>query len=549
MKSEILNFSEKNSVDILYNDKDIMICSIDLFYVNEDEFDCNRNNCHISMECAKKSLETFKNKPIIFRYNSDNAVFVTDVTEHSSNAKEEFNTRIAGHIPPDSRIRFLKRENGKTYCNVEAIIHKRYVPNLSKILKDRNGEMKISIEIKANGKTKNNGIYYIDEMILEGVCLLGEKVKEGIEGSHLEVVKFSQSEINQFNEKYLIFTKQDKDIFSKIKEYSMNEYGKGEEIKVDKSPQNMSYDEWGDVDKIELRKKVLDAKNYKTLVNDVYMQVEDGWEEAPSEKLKYPVMQIKDNVAVYNRYGLASALAYAKAENNTKVVNKVEELYKTIDIDKEGKESKMAEEDLVNKLDKDNPELEKIKDDADSMEDNEKEKLKNAEVVDKPEEDKLHDDIDSDKDYWKKKFEELEISHNSCMEEFNACKEELETYKTKLNACEEELNTCKNSLEKYKRNEDVEFMKGYLNTYKKCFNDEDYEILAKAIENSQIAEFEKLVDDKVKEFAKNLINKEETININNSLNGNIINPNIYVDKKKTKKSNVFDEIRDINNKY
>ena len=62
MEDKIFNFEEQNSIDLLYNDDDMMIASIDLFYVN-GENDCNRNHCNISMNCAKKSLNTFKNKP------------------------------------------------------------------------------------------------------------------------------------------------------------------------------------------------------------------------------------------------------------------------------------------------------------------------------------------------------------------------------------------------------------------------------------------------------------------------------------------------------
>ena len=449
MKNESLNFEAENSVDLLYNNKDIMIVSIDLFYINEEN-DCNRNRCNISRESAEKSLNSFKNKPIIFRYNNITPYAVTDVTEHSNNSNEEFNTRIAGHIPSDSRIKFIERENGKTYCNVEAVIQKRYLPQLVDILKINKGIIKVSIEINAYGETNNDGIYYISKFDLQGVCLLGRKVEEGIEGSHLEVLKFSNMELEKYNQVYLEFAKKQDNIYSKIKGngvYMENnkEYGTGAEIKVDKSLESMSYDNWGDIDKIDLREKVLNAKNYKTLVHEVYMQVEDGWEDAPSEKLKYPVMQIKDNVAVYNRYGLASALGYAKADNNKMVVDKVKKLYETINIDKEDKMKQS--EDLLNKLDKDNPELEKIRQDADSIEDNEKEKLNT--VIDKPENEKLADDIDSDKDYWKDKFTKLETEYNDKIAELNICKESL-------NVCQDELNSCKTDLQKYIRKEDIE---------------------------------------------------------------------------------------------
>lgn len=112
--------------------------------------------------------------------------------------------------------------------------------------------------------------------------------------------------------------------------------------KIDKSKEAMSETPWGEIDKTELRNKIMEAKNRSTLVKAVYMLVEDGWEDAPSEKLKYPVMEIKGDSVVYNRDGLASALGYAKKENETGVVNKVEAIYKKLGLGKED-DAKMAE--------------------------------------------------------------------------------------------------------------------------------------------------------------------------------------------------------------
>lgn len=116
----------------------------------------------------------------------------------------------------------------------------------------------------------------------------------------------------------------------------------GKTYKIDKSKEAMSETPWGNVDKTELRNKIMEAKNKATLVKAVYMLVEDGWEDAPSEKLKYPVMEIKGDSAVYNRDGLSAALGYAKKENETEVIKKVEAIYKKLGLGKED-DAKMAE--------------------------------------------------------------------------------------------------------------------------------------------------------------------------------------------------------------
>lgn len=112
--------------------------------------------------------------------------------------------------------------------------------------------------------------------------------------------------------------------------------------KIDKSKEAMSDTPWGNIDKTELRNKIMEANNRDSLVKAVYMLVQDGWQDAPSERLKYPVMQIKGDSVVYNRDGLASALGYAKKENETEVINKVEAIYKKLGLGKED-DAEMAE--------------------------------------------------------------------------------------------------------------------------------------------------------------------------------------------------------------
>ena len=116
--------------------------------------------------------------------------------------------------------------------------------------------------------------------------------------------------------------------------------------KVDKSKEAMSDDDWGSVDKASMRDKIMDASNKSSLVKSVYALVESGWEEAPSEKLKYPLMQLKGDTFVYNRGALSSALGYAKKEEETAVVSKIEKIYKKLGLDSEGKEEKKMSKEI-----------------------------------------------------------------------------------------------------------------------------------------------------------------------------------------------------------
>lgn len=110
-------------------------------------------------------------------------------------------------------------------------------------------------------------------------------------------------------------------------------------IKINKSKDALSNTAWGDVDKTSQMHKVFKAKNAKTAVNDIYSLVEDGWEDAPSQHLKYPIMQVKsDNEAVYNKGALKSALGYAKAQNEETVVSKVTAIYTKLGLTKDNAE-------------------------------------------------------------------------------------------------------------------------------------------------------------------------------------------------------------------
>ena len=163
-------------------------------------------------------------------------------------------------------------------------------------------------------------------------------------------------------------------------------------------------------------------------------------------------------------------------------------------------------QELQNKVDAENTEIEEIKDDAEAMEDNEKEKLRKEEeqtnaVVDAPENDKLEDDVDSDKDYWEKKYKELESKFAIMEAEFEGVKSELSVYKAE---------------------EDKRSMRKYLESFKNCFSSEDFDVMASKIDTVEKVDFEKEVDDMVKEFVKKTYcnqknsSEEDGVDIKNS---------------------------------
>lgn len=92
--------------------------------------------------------------------------------------------------------------------------------------------------------------------------------------------------------------------------------GSGEALEVALTKEDADFDtDWGSVDKTELRNKIMEASNYKSLVKKAYLVVEDGWEDAPSEHLKYPIVMVKDGKVVYSAKGAQSALSFLEKES------------------------------------------------------------------------------------------------------------------------------------------------------------------------------------------------------------------------------------------
>lgn len=486
-----LDFS-LDGIELLEQDSDCMMVKLALLHEG-----VNRNRCDISHEAVLKSIPTIYNKPIVYRLNNKYLpLSSTDVLEHSH--EEDTTMMQAGIIPESAPMNFVER-NGRVYLETVGVIHKIYNPTLTQIIKNRNGKMKVSIEIKIPlSERDDSGILKVDEFIFLSVCLLAEDVVEGIEGSNLVVTKFS---LEEYNEKYMKFMQlEGSSVIDKIKanansainyivEGSVDmdfakEYGKGSALKVDKSKDAMSDKAWGSVDKTTLRNRILDASNYKSLVNDVYLVVESGWEEAPSSKLKYPVMCIEGDKLVYNRGGLSSALGYAKAEDNSEATRKAESLYKKLELQEE---SKNMSDLMKNKVDDDNKDIERIRDDADAQEDDVKEKIKKNKIDphDKGEEG-LEDDVDSDKDYWRKKANSLEV-------EKHALEEKVRKYER-----EKEVEEMKHALEKCAHIFTEEQKCALEEEMAKC-SKEEFEL---KLGNAAIDFAAKMADDKEKKMAE-----------------------------------------------
>lgn len=327
MLEKLINFAVDTIQQIQFDDYDEKE-----FAIAKVGFLSTRPNSHgleISEEVLRECASTVLGKWMVAKMNW----LGTDATTHVPSE------HIMGSFPKDQDIEFAEDDDGYLRAYATAIISKRYAKDYCKMFDDDN-ERAVSVEmsvITENGEDINDKVLSFN---IVGVTTLGKNVAPSCPESDVTMIRFSQEDadayFNKMNEHNLTPLKK----FAKERIESM-----AKTYKIDKSKEAMSDKAWGDVDKTVMRDKIMEASNKATLVKAVYMLVEDGWEEAPSEHLKYPVMELKGDTFVYNRDGLASALGYAKKEDETTVVNKIEKIYKKLDLDDNegGKEEKMAE--------------------------------------------------------------------------------------------------------------------------------------------------------------------------------------------------------------
>ena len=176
---------------VLESDEDTALVELDLLHTGK-----NRNQYYIGRDAVERAIPTIYNKPIIYRLNNEFIPdMATDVVEHGT--VEERTMRIAGTIPESAPMEFVNRD-GREYLRTKGVIYKIYQPSLMNILQNRNGNVKVSIEIYVTDKSEDtDGTWIVNDFKFEGVALLGEGILEGIEGSQLNVIKFSAKDLNE----------------------------------------------------------------------------------------------------------------------------------------------------------------------------------------------------------------------------------------------------------------------------------------------------------------------------------------------------------------
>lgn len=254
---------------------------------------------------------------------------MTGVVDAGTHTEQEY---IVGMVPRDQEVDFVYDEDGYLKSYVDVIISKVYAKNYCAMFESDNLR---NVSVEMNVHTSEEDEHEVLDFNIVGVTTLGKHINPSCPGSDIVFTRFSETEANAFFED----CKKKCSNLENFMDQRKNKMSEEKKYKIDKSKEALSDKPWGEVDKTKLRNDIMEATNKNTLVKDVYMLVEDGWEEAPSEHLKYPVMELKGDTFVYNKDGLSSALGYAKKENVSSVVSKVEKIQRKLGLFKEGKEA------------------------------------------------------------------------------------------------------------------------------------------------------------------------------------------------------------------
>lgn len=324
---KLINFAVEDIEQIQFDDYDEKE-----FAIAKVGFMSNRPNSHkleISEEVLRKNANTVLGKWMVVKMD----FMGLDAEGHDPQE------HIVGFFPKDQEIEFVEDEEGYVRAYATAVISKIYAKDYCKMF-DGDNERAVSIEMKCdteNGKDMNDKVL---SFTIVGVTTLGKAIRPSIPESDVSFVRFSQEKATAY------FSGLNEHNLTPLKKFAKERIASMTKEDYVNHPISTSKDDIyeGEWDGQKAKQDLVKEKNFKSLAPKVCMKLEEGWEDREVTKLGYPVMMLYDGKWVYSTKGLSSALGYAKKEDETAVVNKIEKIYKKLGLD-DGKEvkSEMAE--------------------------------------------------------------------------------------------------------------------------------------------------------------------------------------------------------------
>ena len=288
----------------------------------------NSHNLNISEEVLRRDAKSILGNFLVAKIDG------FDAGSHSPSET------IFGYYPKEQEIIFEEYEDdveGKVVtASAYAVVSKLYGRTLTNIftsVNKRNGSVEMAVD------TDNDDENNVAGFNIYGLTCLGMTIKGSCPDANMTVVRFSEDDAESFfkdkTDNFALLKQ-----FAKDRQYNMAE---SKTYKIDKSKEAMSTDDWSNVDKTAMRNKIMDAANRDILVKSVYLDVREGWQDAPSSGLKYPIMELKGDTFVYNRNALSAAKGYAEKNNETEVLKKLNSIYKKLDLDGKVDDTNMSD--------------------------------------------------------------------------------------------------------------------------------------------------------------------------------------------------------------
>lgn len=287
----------------------------------------NSHNLEISEEVLRRDASTILGNFLVAK------VQFGDAGTHSPTEI------IYGYFPKEQEVEFEETNNGVIKAWAYCVISKQYGKDFNDIFNTQNFrntsvEMKVKVEDDADEGT-------VESLDIYGLTCLGMSVDGSCPDAMMTMVRFSQEEADDY------FKGMNKQNLTPLKKFVKERIENMADKKFVNHPIDTSKDAIyeGEWDGQKAKQDLIKEEKFKTLAPKVCMKLEEGWEDREITKLGYPVMGLYDGKWVYSTKGLSSALGYAKKEEETAVVNKIEKIYKTLDLDDNdsGKEEKMFE--------------------------------------------------------------------------------------------------------------------------------------------------------------------------------------------------------------
>lgn len=245
---------------------------------------------------------------------------------------------IVGIVPKEQDVEFVKADDGYLDAYVDCILSKRYAKEYCNVFSEDDAQRSVSIEATFSMVDEHE----CDGFDIKTITTLGRTVRPSVPDANITIVRFSEEDAESY---YSNLHKSDS--LSNLKQF-VEERKQSMAEKYVNHPINTSKDAvyTGEWDSDEAKKNLVKEKNYKALAPKVCLRLEEGWEDREVTKLGYPVMGLYGGEWRYSTKALSSALAYAKQNDETEVVNKIKAIYKKLDLDDDSErkeDNEMAE--------------------------------------------------------------------------------------------------------------------------------------------------------------------------------------------------------------